>query len=59
MNEFDMIVFVTVGSVFPGAVADEESMGVALARLSRDDALFACCSPQKFGYASLGARKYS
>jgi hypothetical protein len=42
MNEFDVIVFVTVGAVFPGAVADEESMQAALAQLSRDDALFAC-----------------
>jgi hypothetical protein len=42
MNEFDMVAFVAVGAVFPGAVADEESMQAALAQLSRDDALFAC-----------------
>ena len=42
MNEFDVIVFVIVGAVFPDAVADEESMQEALAQLSRDDALFVC-----------------
>lgn len=42
MNEFDVIVFVIVGAVFPGTVADEESMQAALAQLSRDDALFVC-----------------
>jgi hypothetical protein len=42
MNEFDMVVFVNVGAIFPGTVADEESMQAALAQLSRDDALFTC-----------------
>ena len=42
MTEFDIAVFATVGAVFPGAVANEESMQAALTPLSRDDALFTC-----------------
>jgi hypothetical protein len=32
MNEFDIVVYVTVDAVFPGTVAHEESMRAALAR---------------------------
>ena len=39
-TEVDM--FLDVGAVFPGVEASEDSMGAALALLSRDDTLFMC-----------------
>lgn len=42
MNVGDLAVLVIVGAIFPGTEATEAEMRVALAELSRDDALFTC-----------------